>query len=89
MPKPGFGASEANVFSLSHTCSLPEQVILENKHRSAYPPVAICLLSRAAEHVKILTRLASPRSGLGMLEDLKLNYHLCLFILELFNFYEL
>lgn len=89
MPKPGFGASEANVFSLSHTCSLPEQVILQNKHRSAYPLVAICLLSRAAEHVKILTRLASPRSGLGMLEDLKLNYHLCLFILELFNFYEL
>lgn len=51
--------------------------------------MAICLLSKAAEHVKILTRLASPRSGLGTLEELKLNYNFCLFVLELFNFYEL
>lgn len=86
MPKHGFGASEANIFGLSHTCNLPEQEILQNKHTSAYPPVAICLLSRAAEHVKILTRLASPKSGLGMLEDLKLNNHFCFFVLELFNF---
>lgn len=69
MPKPGFCASEVNVFSLPHTYNLPEQLILKNKYRSAYPPMAICLLSRAAERVKILTRLASPRSGLGMLEE--------------------
>lgn len=73
----------------THACNVPEQLILKNKYRNAYPPMAICLLSKAAEHVKILTRLASPRSGLGMLEELKLNYNLCLFVLELFNFYEL
>lgn len=89
MPEPVFCASEVNVFSLPHSCNLPEQLILKNKYRSAYPLMAICLLSRAAEHVKILTRLASPRSGLGMLEESKLNYRLCLFVFELFNFYEL
>jgi len=89
MPKHGFRVSEVNVFSLPHTCNLPEQLILKSKYRSAYPLMAICLLSRAAEHVKILTRLASPRSGLGTLKESKVNYHLCLFVLELCNFYEL
>lgn len=91
MPKPGLCASKANILSLPHTRSLPEHLILESKHRRAYSPMAICLLSRTPECIKILTRLASPRIGLGMLKESKIHDDLCLFALELFTltFYEL
>lgn len=91
MSKPGFRTSEANAVSLPHTCNLPEQLIQKDKHRSAYPLMAICLLSRTPERIKILTRLASTRSTWGMLKESKTHYDLCLFVLELFalTFYEL